>query len=78
MRTHEGVLESDLQAFRDHAAKVSSFLEVEGVDARATYALEMAFEELVTNVIKYAYGEGAATGHEIRYAVRVGLVSPDP
>jgi serine/threonine-protein kinase RsbW len=31
----------------------------------------MAFEELVTNVIKYAYGAASAEGREIRYAVRV-------
>jgi serine/threonine-protein kinase RsbW len=71
MRTHEGVLESDSQAFRHHATAVSSFLEAEGVDPHATYALEMAFEELVTNVIKYAYGAASAEGREIRYAVRV-------
>lgn len=82
MRTHEGVLENDLQAFRQHAGEVSSFLEREGVGAKATYALEMAFEELVTNVIKYAYGNPSPGHHEIRYAVRVaddhvGLVVED-
>ncbi len=43
-------LEAGQQALR-------RFLEAEGTSARALYHAELAFEELVTNVIRYAYGD---------------------
>lgn len=77
---HAGVLECGLEAFRQHATELSAFLELHEVEARATYNLELAFEELVTNIIKYAHDD--VSGHTIRYAVRidddhVGLVVED-
>jgi anti-sigma regulatory factor (Ser/Thr protein kinase) len=66
---HAAVLECSLEAFRRHATEVSAFLELHAVEPRAVYNLELAFEELVTNIIKYAHDD--SSGHTIRYVVRI-------
>ena len=58
-----------MEAFQEHAVGVSTLLEEEGVEPRPAYSMELAFEELITNVIKYAYED--PDGHVIRYALRV-------
>jgi len=46
------------------------FLEGQGVDAQAVYRINLALEEMVTNIIKYGYD--APGRHTIEVAVEVG------
>jgi serine/threonine-protein kinase RsbW len=64
-----GVLPNRLGAFQSHALEVERFLEQHGVAQRAAYHVQLAFEELVTNVIKYAFDDDR--DHAISYALRV-------
>jgi serine/threonine-protein kinase RsbW len=47
----------------------SGFLEEKGVDAQASYRINLALEEMVTNVIKYGYD--APGEHPIHISVEV-------
>jgi serine/threonine-protein kinase RsbW len=46
------------------------FLESEGVDAQAVYRINLALEEMVTNIIKYGYDTPGR--HEIDVTLDVG------
>jgi len=46
------------------------FLESQGVDAQAVYRINLALEEMVTNIIKYGYD--APGRHEIEITLDVG------
>ena len=48
----------------------TGFLESRGVDAQAVYRINLALEEMVTNIIKYGYD--APGRHEIEVALDVG------
>ena len=58
-------LEAGQQALRE-------FLEAEGVSDRGLYHAELAFEELVANIIRHAYGERNKGMHSIDVSVCVG------
>jgi serine/threonine-protein kinase RsbW len=47
------------------------FLEAEGVSARGLYQTELAFEELVVNVIRHGYADRGTGGHPIDVTVCV-------
>jgi serine/threonine-protein kinase RsbW len=48
----------------------TAFLEGQGVDAQAIYRINLALEEMVTNIIKYGYD--APGKHKIEVTVDVG------
>ncbi len=56
-----------LQALMDGA---TDFLESQGVDAQAVYRINLALEEMVTNIIKYGYDEPGR--HPIEVMIEVG------
>ena len=53
----------------DSAALLERFAERTGIPARKNFILGMAFEELLTNIIKYAYDDQEE--HEIQVTVDV-------
>ena len=48
----------------------TEFLESQGVDAQAVYRINLALEEMVTNIIKYGYD--APGRHKIEVTLEVG------
>jgi serine/threonine-protein kinase RsbW len=48
----------------------TEFLESQGVDAQAVYRINLALEEMVTNIIKYGYDEPGR--HKIEVTLDVG------
>jgi serine/threonine-protein kinase RsbW len=48
----------------------TEFLESQGVDAQAVYRINLALEEMVTNIIKYGYDEPGR--HKIKVTLDVG------
>jgi serine/threonine-protein kinase RsbW len=48
----------------------TTFLESQGVDAQAVYRINLALEEMVTNIIKYGYDEPGR--HKIEITLEVG------
>jgi anti-sigma regulatory factor (Ser/Thr protein kinase) len=48
----------------------TEFLESQGVDAHAVYRINLALEEMVTNIIKYGYDEQGR--HKIEVTLDVG------
>jgi len=73
--TLELSISNDLPELARLAAAVGTFLEQRQVPPKAAYAVNLALEELVSNVIKYAHDD--ASGHAIDVAVAVesdGLV----
>ena len=48
----------------------TTFLESQGVDAQAVYRINLALEEMVTNIIKYGYDEPGR--HQIEVTLEVG------
>jgi len=48
----------------------TQFLESQSVDAQAVYRINLALEEMVTNIIKYGYDEPGR--HKIEVALEVG------
>ena len=59
----------DLERILDEA---DGFMESRSLSAKKTYAVRLALEELLTNVVKYAYDEEG--GHRI--GVRIDLGEP--
>jgi anti-sigma regulatory factor (Ser/Thr protein kinase) len=51
--------------------RATGFLETQGVDAQAVYRINLALEEMVTNIIKYGYD--AAGLHKIEVTLDVGV-----
>jgi len=50
--------------------RATGFLESQGVDAQAVYRINLALEEMVTNIIKYGYD--TQVRHEIEVTLDVG------
>ena len=50
-------------------ASLEAFLERHGVDAEASFSARLTMEEIVTNIIKYAYSDDDR--HEIEIDVRI-------
>jgi serine/threonine-protein kinase RsbW len=48
-------ISNELTELADLTATLTAFLESHGVPSRATYAVNLAIDELVVNVIRYAY-----------------------
>lgn len=64
-------LVNDLASLAAGQRALHDFLSVRGTSARASFHTELAFEELVTNVIRHAYAGRPAGGIPIRIDVRV-------
>jgi len=47
-------------------AQLQQFIDGKGIPPQATYALELAMEELMTNIIKYGHDDGADHTIQIR------------
>ena len=62
-------LSAELAQLRRYSQEVAGFLEAHALSPRVTYAVDLVLEELITNIIKYAYDDDKT--HEIR--VRVAL-----
>jgi anti-sigma regulatory factor (Ser/Thr protein kinase) len=58
-----------MDAVRSATRSLEEFLEACGVDAELRFAMTLALEEVVTNVIKYSYGDDAR--HEIGLEARL-------
>ncbi len=48
-------IKNELSELESLNAKLAEFLDAHGVPKRATYAINLAIDELVVNVIRYAY-----------------------
>lgn len=55
----EAEIASHLAAFAVFASQVAMFHEQNAVPAHLAYAADLALEELVTNILKYGYDDGA-------------------
>lgn len=62
------VIKNDVSKMAQLSLRVNEFLEKNNMSARATYAVDLALEEVLTNIIKYGYDDD--TSHEIQ----VGLI----
>lgn len=60
---------STLEALERTAAEVRRFLALHGVESQASFAIDLALEEIVSNVIRH--GLGGAGDHEIGVSLRV-------
>lgn len=69
----ELTIPNDVHALREAGASVGTFLEREGVGGATVFAASLVLEELVTNVIQYAYEDGDR--HDI--ALEVGVDASD-
>jgi anti-sigma regulatory factor (Ser/Thr protein kinase) len=65
----ELTISDDFRALSEAGDSVATFLEGEDVDAADVFSTGLVLEELVTNVILYAFEDGA--GHEISIEVAV-------
>lgn len=63
--------DSNKAGFEGGQRALHEFLEAEGVSDRGLYQTELAFEELVTNVIRHGFGDGDAGAHPIDVSVCV-------
>ncbi|HEV3270889.1 MAG TPA: ATP-binding protein [Candidatus Methylacidiphilales bacterium] len=61
---------NDFAALGELMENATRFLEGEGVDAQAVYRINLALEEMVTNIIKYGYDEPGR--HKIEVTLDVG------
>lgn len=65
----ERILQNDLESLAAAAPALAEFLALHGVGADASFACSLALEEIVTNIIKYAFADSGA--HEIHFAARL-------
>jgi anti-sigma regulatory factor (Ser/Thr protein kinase) len=56
----ELTMSGSIEDLRQAGDRLAHFLVAEGVGAEPAYALETAFEEFATNVIKYGFREGGS------------------
>jgi serine/threonine-protein kinase RsbW len=63
--------DSNNAGFEGGQRALHEFLEAEGVSARGLYQTELAFEELVINVIRHGFGDHDAGAHPIDVSVCV-------
>ena len=61
---------NDFASLGELMESATRFLENEGVDAQAVYRINLALEEMVTNIIKYGYD--APGRHKIEITLDVG------
>jgi serine/threonine-protein kinase RsbW len=64
------IIANDFAALGELMDGATGFLESQGVDAQAVYRINLALEEMVTNIIKYGYDELGR--HKIEVALDVG------
>ena len=63
------VIKNDFSEMAQLSLGVNEFLEKNNLDARATYAVDLALEEVLTNIIKYGYDDD--NPHEIQVGLAV-------
>jgi serine/threonine-protein kinase RsbW len=64
------IIANDFAALGELMENATRFLEGGGVDAQAVYRINLALEEMVTNIIKYGYDEPGR--HKIEVTLDVG------
>lgn len=74
---------TDTAAFAAAQEALHAYLEAAGVDERAVFRTELAFEELVTNVVRHGYGgpRSNLTPIDVSVSIRddeIGLTVEDP
>jgi anti-sigma regulatory factor (Ser/Thr protein kinase) len=63
------IIANDFAALKELMDRATEFLESHGVDAQAVYRINLALEEMVTNIIKYGYD--APEPHKIEVTLDV-------
>ncbi len=67
MNTFKRTLTNELHALEKLMNGTTNFLEDNGVDAQAVYRINLALEELVTNIIRHGYDDYES--HDINVSV---------
>lgn len=62
----ELVLSNELSELERLAAVVDDFVERNDLAPAIAFKLNLCFDELITNIMSYGYGDGAQTHHDIR------------
>lgn len=68
----ELVLHNDIEALGTAAARLGAFLETLTLPCATIYAIDLAFEEIVSNTIKYGYVPGRPDRIEVVLTVDAG------
>lgn len=71
-RTLHRELAADLASVTSFLDESQAFIDACGLEGRAAYATELALEELLTNVVKYAYRGAPDDSRRVVVDVRVG------
>jgi anti-sigma regulatory factor (Ser/Thr protein kinase) len=67
--TFQRTITNELHSLGDLMSALTNFLEDQGVDAQAVYRINLAMEEMITNIIKYGYDDYDT--HNIEVSVHV-------
>ncbi|MFQ3671358.1 MAG: ATP-binding protein, partial [Verrucomicrobiia bacterium] len=65
MKAERIVLDGTVEALQPAAAFVERWVEEAGLPGKASYGLQLAVDELVTNIVTHAYAERGRTGQVI-------------
>lgn len=65
------VLENRLEEIAQLAQSIETFLEGQGASSKTIYAINLALDELLTNIISYGFGADAPGTHKIAIDITV-------
>jgi len=74
-KTFDSTIPNRIDALIEMSKRAGAFIESQGLDGQSAYTLNMAIEEIVSNVIKYAYEDDAAHTIMVRMTTDDGGVS---
>ncbi len=70
MNTFTRTITNELHSLESLMHAITNFLEDQGVEAKAVYQINLALEEMITNIIKFGYAD--YDSHEIHVSMEVG------
>ncbi len=71
VKTFSATMKTDFRELEKNSLRVRDFLSAANVAEDVSYKVELAMEEMITNVIKYGY-EPPSMGNEVKLKVEIG------